>query len=536
VKILGELRAQANGVRRATLRHLLETDKAGKDAQASAHDDFASTKLPATLATYEKLVGSAEETRLYERIKSGWNAYLEQDKKLIALSNKGADGFDEARQLSTGPSAASFTAVMKAIEEDVELNASGASASSDAAAVSYRRVLWINLVSIGLAVLSGIGLGIVMTRSITRPIQQAVELAGAVAEGDLTSRIEVQGKDEAAQLLRSLSRMNDSLTRIVGQVRNSSDSIATGSAQIATGNQDLSQRTEEQASNLQQTAASMEQISGTVRNNSETAITASKMATQACASAVKGGQVVGTVVATMQDIAASSKKIADIIGVIDGIAFQTNILALNAAVEAARAGEQGRGFAVVAGEVRTLASRSAEAAKEIKSLIGASVDKVELGARQVNEAGASMDDIVSEVQRVTQLISEISSATAEQATGISQVGDAVNQLDQVTQQNAALVEESAAAADSLRQQAASLAEVVSVFKLGNAGGHGLRLASGDAANEPVAVRSAAARQITSAARANPKARQQTATATTDQSRAHRASAATSPGADNWETF
>jgi len=317
--------------------------------------------------------------------------------------------------------------------------------------------------------LAGLALGAMtswlIARSITRPIAEAVKVAQTVAAGDLTSRIEVRSTDETGQLLAALKAMNESLVGIVSRVRNSSDSIATGSAQIATGNADLSQRTEEQASNLQQTAASMEQLSGTVKSSAETASQASQLATSASAAAVKGGEMVGTVVNTMQDIAASSKRIADIIGVIDGIAFQTNILALNAAVEAARAGEQGRGFAVVASEVRSLAGRSAEAAKEIKSLIGASVERVELGARQVNDAGASMAEIVSQVQRVSQLISELSSASAEQSTGIRQVGEAVTQLDQVTQQNAALVEESAAAAESLKHQAVTLAEVVSVFKV-----------------------------------------------------------------------
>jgi methyl-accepting chemotaxis protein len=324
--------------------------------------------------------------------------------------------------------------------------------------------------------------------------------------------------------------MNDSLARFVGLVRNSSDSIATGSAEIATGNQDLSQRTEEQASNLQQTAASMEQMGATVKNNAETAQQANSLANRASAAAAKGGEVVGAVVATMQDIANSSKKIVDIIGVIDGIAFQTNILALNAAVEAARAGEQGRGFAVVASEVRSLAGRSADAAKEIKSLIGASVEKVEVGARQVNEAGASMVEIVAQVQRVTELIAEISSATAEQSTGIGQVGEAVTQLDQVTQQNAALVEESAAAAESLKHQAAALAQVVSVFKLSQ---HGSAVGSGHltavAANARVAERGSPerAKNVTRPAfKAKPAAAQTTQVA----------SAHAQPGTDDWQTF
>ena len=268
----------------------------------------------------------------------------------------------------------------------------------------------------------------------------------------------------AVSLKNALDKMSKAMTD-VAQVTNS---IETASSEIAAGNLDLSQRTEEQASNLQQTAASMEQLSGAVKSSAETAGQANLFASSASTAAAKGGEMVDTVVNTMQDIAESSKRIADIIGVIDGIAFQTNILALNAAVEAARAGEQGRGFAVVASEVRSLAGRSAEAAKEIKSLISASVERVEIGTRQVNDAGASMTEIVAQVQRVSQLISEISGASGEQSKGISQIGDAVAQLDHVTQQNAALVEESAAAAESLKHQAATLAEVVSVFKLDGA--------------------------------------------------------------------
>jgi methyl-accepting chemotaxis protein len=311
----------------------------------------------------------------------------------------------------------------------------------------------------------GGGLAVFISRSITVPLAQAVKLTSTVAAGDLSARIEAHGRDEVADLLRSLSHMNDSLSGIVGQVRSSSDSIATGSSQIASGNADLSQRTEQQASSLQQTAASMEELSGTVKQSAETASQATQLAGAASSAATQGGHAVGQVVATMQEIAASSRKIADIIGVIDGIAFQTNILALNAAVEAARAGEQGRGFAVVASEVRSLAQRSAGAAREIKSLIGASVEKVELGARQVNEAGSTMDHIVTQVERVSQLISEISSAATEQSGGIAQVGQAVTELDRVTQQNAALVEESAAAAESLKQQADRLTQAVSVFRL-----------------------------------------------------------------------
>lgn len=321
-----------------------------------------------------------------------------------------------------------------------------------------------------LAIAMAIAAGYLITRSLLRALGADPALLGAaaerVAQGDLFP-IDGASAAQTGSVLASLGTMQANLANVVGQVRSASDSIATGSAQIAVGNADLSQRTEEQASNLQQTAASMEQLTGTVRNNAETAQQADQLATTASDAAIKGGEVVEQVIGTMEEIAASSKKISDIIGVIDGIAFQTNILALNAAVEAARAGEQGRGFAVVAGEVRTLAQRSANAAKEIKALIVDSVEKVSVGTRQVNEAGESMSAIVTQVKHVSDLIGEISRATSEQTNGISQVSDAVNQLDQVTQQNAALVEESAAAADSLRQQADRLTKVVSVFKLQN---------------------------------------------------------------------
>ena len=302
-------------------------------------------------------------------------------------------------------------------------------------------------------------------RSITRPISEAVKVAQTVAAGDLTSRIELKRKDETGQLLQALKDMNDSLVRIVGEVRTGTDVIATASKQISTGNLDLSSRTEEQASALEETASSMEELTSTVRQNADNARQANSLATSASEVAVKGGAVVAQVVDTMGSINESAKKIVDIISVIDGIAFQTNILALNAAVEAARAGEQGRGFAVVAAEVRNLAQRSASAAKEIKALIGDSVEKVDAGARLVDEAGATMGEIVASVKRVSDIINEITAAGNEQHSGIEQINQAIVQMDQTTQQNAALVEEAAAAAQSLQDQAASLSMVVSVFKL-----------------------------------------------------------------------
>ncbi len=309
-----------------------------------------------------------------------------------------------------------------------------------------------------------------ISRAVTHPINQAVAVARAVAGGDLTYAFEAQGKSETGLLLHALKDMQSGLVKVVSDVRHGSEGVATASAEIAQGNQDLSARTESQASALEQTAASMEELGAQVKQNADNARQANQLAMNASTVAMQGGEVVGQVVQTMKGINDSSRRIADIISVIDGIAFQTNILALNAAVEAARAGEQGRGFAVVASEVRSLAGRSAEAAKEIKTLIGASVERVEQGAALVDKAGTTMDEVVSSIRRVTDIMGEISSASSEQSAGVAQVGEAVTQMDQVTQQNAALVEQMAAAAGSLKAQANELVQTVSVFKL-TAGEH-----------------------------------------------------------------
>jgi methyl-accepting chemotaxis protein len=378
---------------------------------------------------------------------------------------KGSGDADGAAKIFTDrfePAAAAYVAAM---QEFVD----GLRAELDARAQRTRdlrqQTVVLLLAASGGSVLLAVWLAWALARSITRPLQQAVEIAQAVADGDLTTRIEVDRQDETGRLMQALRTMNQSLGRLVGDVRRGTDTIATASGQIAAGNHDLSQRTEEQASSLEETAASMEQLTGTVKQNADNARQANQLAQAASQVAVKGGTVVGEVVQTMASINESSRKIVDIISVIDGIAFQTNILALNAAVEAARAGEQGRGFAVVAAEVRNLAQRSAAAAKEIKGLIDDSVGKVDAGSQLVGQAGRTMEEIVGSIKRVTDIMGEIAAASEEQTRGIEQVNQAVTQMDQVTQQNAALVEEASAAAQSMREQADQLVETVSVFRI-----------------------------------------------------------------------
>ncbi|MEO5687637.1 MAG: methyl-accepting chemotaxis protein [Burkholderiaceae bacterium] len=451
---------------RNTLELLLVTDKLEVD---KIHQRIDGNKILINdaMATLEKLVYAPEGKALLAGIKDARANYLASFTKvgkLVADGNR-----DEASKLMFAETLPSLDVLQVHVSELVALQkklveASGASIKQD---IESARTLMLAVGLVGLLV--GAGVAWWLTRTITSQLGgepgYASNVVREIAAGNLSVDVQIRAGDESS-LLAGMKAMRDSLAHIVGQVRQSSESIATGSGQIASGNADLSQRTEEQAANLEQTAASMEELTATVRTNADTAQQATQLASSASTAAAQGGVVVGQVVATMEAIAASSKKIIDIIGVIDGIAFQTNILALNAAVEAARAGEQGRGFAVVASEVRSLAQRSAAAAKEIKVLISDSVEKVEAGSAQVGEAGRTMSDIVSQVKRVNDLINEISAATKEQTQGIGQVGDAVNQLDQVTQQNAALVEESSAAAESLSEQAAKLVEAVGVFNLG----------------------------------------------------------------------
>ncbi|WP_421953483.1 methyl-accepting chemotaxis protein [Polaromonas sp.] len=381
----------------------------------------------------------------------------------LGLQNKTAEAVPILMNESA-PATRRAIAVLDELVAYERLQIQDASAQSK---TEYARAQLLMLLLGGFAIALGAFVAWSITRSITGPIRAAVKVAQTVAAGDLSSRIEASSQDETGQLMQALKAMNDSLSKVVGEVRQGTDTIATASSQIASGNQDLSSRTEEQASSLEETAASMEELTSTVKQNADNARQANQLAVSASNVAVRGGSVVSQVVDTMGSINASSRKIVDIIGVIDGIAFQTNILALNAAVEAARAGEQGRGFAVVAAEVRNLAQRSAAAAKEIKTLIGDSVDKVEEGSKQVAEAGKTMDEIVDSVKRVTDIMAEITAASQEQTSGIEQINQAITQMDQVTQQNAALVEEAAAAAASLQEQASGLSQVVSVFKLDN---------------------------------------------------------------------
>ncbi|MDR6214065.1 methyl-accepting chemotaxis protein [Paracidovorax wautersii] len=497
---LQDLRDQVNLNARVVRNMAMLSDPARIQEQKKRIDE-ARTRAMAIQADLRKRITSDAGKALVAQLEAATATYRPAFDRAVELA--AAEQMDEARNYIQGPLRTEQERYFNAIDQLVATERDLARAMAKASRVDAVQAGSAMLVLAALAA----ALGAVVAWTITRQIKNqlggepgyATEIAQQVARGHLAMRIALRPGDTTS-LLAAMERMRESLSSLVSQVRQSSESIATGASQIATGNADLSQRTEEQASNLQQTAASMEEIGSTIQQNTETVRTATQMAGSASQTAARGGSVVNDVVATMQGITDSSRKIGDIIGVIDGIAFQTNILALNAAVEAARAGEQGRGFAVVASEVRSLAQRSAEAAKEIKLLIGASVERVEAGSQLVNEAGTTMGEIVQQARRVADLIEEIGAATHEQEQGISQVGDAVNQLDQVTQQNAALVEESAAAADSLNAQAARLVQLVSVFVLdeSDAQAHLARAvpaAAADARREPVLAPASAAPAI-----------------------------------------
>jgi methyl-accepting chemotaxis protein len=418
------------------------------------------------LADFDTLVQGEEERLLADSFKAKWAEYQGFAKKVMDLGRAGKG--DDARDIGDGAAKMAADETIVALDKLSAYNFDGGKKEAEHAAVVYRQARLWTLALVAAALAIGLALCVLITRSLLAQLggepAVAAAVARAVAQGDLTTPIALRAGDQHS-LMAGLRHMQDSLSRVVATVRSGSESVAGASSEIAQGNSDLSGRTEQQASSLQQTAASMEELGATVKQNAEHAREADQLARQASDVASRGGAAVGRVVETMRGINESSRRIADIIGVIDGIAFQTNILALNAAVEAARAGEQGRGFAVVASEVRSLAQRSADAAREIKSLIAASVERVEQGTAQVDEAGATMNEVVGSIGRVTTIMTEISAASREQSAGVEQVGQAVTQMDQVTQQNAALVEQSAAAAESLRQQAQELVAVVAAFRL-----------------------------------------------------------------------
>ena len=430
-------------------------------------DQAESSKASAELLKQiTELLESEQEKALLKEINTLRDEYLASRNKIVEL--KKADQADEANQLLEQKFMPVSTAYLKKIEELVKLQRAQIDETAKKIQTDYEssRILLIVLILVSgiLAVISAV----LLTRSIVRPLQEASLMAAELAQGDLTHTIQTNRQDEIGDLIRSINGIGQGLSRVIGDVRTGTHAIHTAADEIASGNADLSARTESQASSLQETASSMEELTSTVRQNADNARQANQLVVSASEVAQRGGDVVFQVIETMGSIRESSGKIVDIISVIDGIAFQTNILALNAAVEAARAGEQGRGFAVVASEVRSLAQRSAAAAKEIKTLIDDSTGKVEHGARLVDDAGNTMQDIVASVRRVADIMSEITCASQEQSAGIEQVNLAITQMDEMTQQNAALVEEAAAAAESMRDQAEKLTQLVGQFRIGQA--------------------------------------------------------------------
>ena len=462
VEVINTLNTDLARTRLLELRHV-NNDEPGYMAQVEAQFEQLQKHLAEAKKLYEPLIVTAEERELYAQFLRERERYVELNKQLFEISRRGDK--EQAKQLLGGESLKLYDLSSATLQKLIKFNSDVARGETLASERVYDRAVSMLALAAVIAVLVAAGAGIWLVRSIRTPLEQAVQAADRVANGDLSGVIRVERQDETGRLLSALERMQSSLVQTVRSVRQNAEGVASASSQIASGNADLSGRTEEQASALEETAASMEQLGSTVRQNADNARAANQMAVNASQVAAQGGAVVAEVVETMRGINNSSQQIADIITVIDSIAFQTNILALNAAVEAARAGEQGRGFAVVAGEVRTLAQRSAEAAKEIKALINTSVQRVEQGTQLVDKAGATMADIVSAISRVTDLMAEISAASQEQSQGVAQVGEAVTQMDQTTQQNAALVEESAAAAGALRKQAQDLVQAVAVFQL-----------------------------------------------------------------------
>ncbi len=453
---------RAIAARNLTLVSGAAEQKGDLDLVGSAQKDIESGMAELTRLMQDPAT-TPQERDMLEQLRKLEAQYLPVAVNIVKLAT--AQQTDAARASLVKDCMPILKQVIAHVEQFNKLLRKNSEANVDAAEAAYAMAKWTMMVASLAALALGGLIAWLLTRSISRPLAQAVSVAQSVQSGDLGSRIEVTSKDELGQLMAALKGMNDSLVAIVGEVRQGTDTIAVASDEIKRGNMDLSHRTEQQAGSLQETASAMEQLTATVKQTSDNAREAKRLADNASDVASKGGAAVGRVVETMHAISTSSHKIVDIISVIDGIAFQTNILALNAAVEAARAGEQGRGFAVVASEVRSLAQRSAVAAKEIEALINESVAKVATGEKQVSEAGSTMDEVVKSIQSVTHIVQDISAASAEQTAGLEQINNAVAQIDETTQQNAALVEQAAAAAASMQQQSVALTDVVSIFKL-----------------------------------------------------------------------
>jgi methyl-accepting chemotaxis protein len=525
------LAARWAGLTETNVQRVIATSLAG-DAALAEHFG---PQIKATTAQISELQKSLEalaesdaEKAQLAKVAASRKAYIDARDAAAALRAKGdADGALKQLRQAVLPAVTAYLAEQRAFVDLALKDAEAQRAAFTEARQTSLVIAGVTLAAVLVAMVVG---GLLLVRSIVRPLQQAGELSRRIGEGDHTVAVDTSRRDEVGELLRAVAGMRDSLRRVVGQVRQSSDSIQHAAGEVAQGNADLSQRTESAAASLQQTASAIEQLTGTVRQTADSARTASQLAASASGVAARGGEVVGQVVATMDEINASSKKIADIIGVIDGIAFQTNILALNAAVEAARAGEQGRGFAVVAGE----------------ALIGASVERVETGSRLVQDAGGTMGEIVASVQRVTDIIGEISAAAEEQSGGIGSVNTAVSHLDQATQQNAALVEESAAAAESLRDQARQLVELVAAFRVGDDATPGQLARAAVTQARRAAAASPVARSAPAPAPAAPKpatekpatvkAARPAPTAAATPSPAPAAPAATAASDGDWETF
>jgi methyl-accepting chemotaxis protein len=469
LKALQAQQEQAQDWRTQTQLNVTRTDAVARAGGSGPVADFFAPVIKATSTRInelqESLTTSSDTPRgkaLLEEIAAARKAYVDIRNGVFAqLKNGEAEAALQVLESRMRPASDTY---LKAIATMADYQAERVREETEAVLAAARRTQVVMATLAAICLSLGVAAAWLITRSVVGPLRAAIHAAEEVGRGDLSREIRAEGRDETAQLAQTLAGMQQALRHLVGSVRHNANEVATASSEIALGSNDLSSRTEQQASAIQQTAASMEELSATVKLNADNASQADRLAHEATEVARQGGEVVGEAVQRMRGIEESSRRIADIIGTIDAIAFQTNILALNAAVEAARAGEQGRGFAVVAGEVRTLAQRSAEAAKEIKTLIGDSVERVEQGASLVNRAGETMQQVVGSIGRVAQIVREISAASREQSTGVSQVGQAISQMDQATQQNAALVEESAAAAESLKQQADELVKLVATFK------------------------------------------------------------------------